>query len=148
MLIGQYFSKITLKNRVSIPKKFRDEVGNEVIVAKWYEGCLVIVPKERWEDILEKLTGRIEVLTKAVRDTDRFILGSAYEVELDSQGRFVIPKNLKEYAKLLEDVIFLGLGNRLEIWDSKVWSEKEEGVQREAARDLESLNFKKDKKSE
>lgn len=144
MLIGQFFSKITLKNRVSIPKKFRDEVGNDVVVAKWYEGCLVVIPKVSWKRILEKLTGRTEILTKAVRDTDRFILGSAYEVELDGQGRFVLPINLKEYANLSNDVVFLGLGDRLEIWDSKVWAEKEKGVQKEAAEELESLSVNKE----
>ena len=148
MLIGQYFSKITLKNRIAIPKKFRDEVGNNVIIARWYEGCLVVIPKVRWNSILEKLTGQMEILTKAVRDTDRFVLGSAYEVDLDAQGRFVIPANLKEYAKLIEDVIFLGLGDRLELWDSKVWADREQGVQKEAAQELESLTLKLNKKSE
>src|SRR4030042_2978051 len=116
MLIGQYFSKITLKNRISLPKKFRNEVGERLIRAKWDEGCCVIVSEASWREIMAKLTGGMEILTKAVRDTDRFILGSAYELELDAQGRFVIPVILKEYAGLGENVVFLGLGERIELW--------------------------------
>lgn len=139
MLIGEYFSKITLKNRISVPKKFRREIGDRIIMAKWYENCLVIVSEPGWKQLLSKLTGRMNTLVKAVRDTDRFILGSAYELDLDSQGRFVIPGNLKEYAKLDEDVIFLGLGDRIEVWNEKVWSEKEKLVQESAAEMLESM---------
>jgi MraZ protein len=142
MLIGQYFSKITLKNRISVPKKFRSEIGDKLIVAKWYEGCLVIVPEIRWKEILDKLTGKMEIITKAVRDTDRFILGSAYELELDAQGRFVIPAILKEYAGLSENVIFLGLGERIELWDEKSWKEKEKSVTVGAAESLESISDK------
>jgi MraZ protein len=143
MLIGQYFSKITLKNRISLPKKFRSEIGDKLIIAKWYEECLVIVSEASWKEILKKLTGRTETLTKAVRDTDRFILGSAYEFELDLQGRFVIPSNLKEYAGLTDDLVFLGLGDRVELWNEKIWSEKEKAVQESAAEAIESISQKK-----
>jgi MraZ protein len=113
-----------------------------LIVAKWYEGCLVIVPEIRWKEILDKLNGKMEIITKAVRDTDRFILGSAYELELDAQGRFVIPAILKEYAGLSENVIFLGLGERIELWDEKSWTDKEKSVSVGAAESLESLTVK------
>lgn len=142
MLIGQYFSKVTEKNRISLPKKFRNELGKKLIIAKWYEGCCVIIPEGEWKGILGKLTGKAEILTKAVRDTDRFILGSAYELDLDAQGRFVIPSNLIGYAGLSEDVTFLGLGDRVELWDSKVWSEKEKIVQESAGEALERLTVK------
>ena len=139
MLIGQYFSKVTDKNRISLPKKFRNELGKKLVIAKWYEGCLVIVQEKDWTGILGKLTGRAEILTKAVRDTDRFILGSAYELDLDAQGRFVIPGNLISYAGFSEDVTFLGLGDRVELWDSKVWDKKEKLVQESAVEALESI---------
>ncbi len=142
MLIGQYFSKITLKNRISVPKKFRREIGNKVIIAKWYENCLVIVAEAGWKELLLKITGQMDILTKAVRDTDRFILGSAYELDLDQQGRFVIPGNLKEYAQLSENVVFIGLGSRVEIWNEEVWRDKEKLVQESAAELLESMTKK------
>lgn len=142
MLIGQYFSKITLKNRISVPKKFRSEIGNKIIIAKWYENCLVIVPEKDWKELLNKLTGQMDILTKAVRDTDRFILGSAYDLDLDPQGRFVIPASLKDYAALKENVVFLGLGRRVEIWDQNTWSDKEKSVALKAAESLETMTKK------
>ena len=139
MLIGQYISKITEKNRISLPKKFRSELGDRVIIAKWYEGCCVIVSEVSWNQILKMLTGRMSTLTRAVRDTDRFILGSAYELDLDLQGRFVIPGTLKDYADLSEDVVFLGLGNRIELWNLDVWVKKEKSVQGSAEEARESM---------
>jgi MraZ protein len=140
MLIGQYIVKLTEKSRTALPKKFRDELGNRVILARWYEGCLVIVSNGKWSALLNKLTGRSEHITEPVRDTDRFILGSAYEVELDAQGRFVIPKILKDYGKLGNEIAFVGLGNRVEIWNSQSWRERETFIQKNAAGMIEKIS--------
>lgn len=139
MLIGHYYVKLTDKNRAAVPKIFREELGENAICAKWYEGCLVVVSKNSWQELLAKLTGKSEVITRSVRDTDRFILGSAFEFEFDRQGRFVIPKSLKEYAKLTKEVVFVGLGNRVEIWDKKAWREREVYVQEKSAELVEQL---------
>jgi MraZ protein len=140
MVIGQYLVKLTEKNRTALPKKFRDELGNEVIIARWYEGCLVVVSNKGWRALLDKLTGKSELITEPVRDTDRFILGSAFEVELDSQGRFVIPKILKDYANLTEEVVFVGLGDRIEVWNKNDWKEREIYVQENAAKMVEEVS--------
>ena len=125
MLIGQYLVKLTDKGRLALPSKFKKILGNEIIVAKWYEGCIVIVDSHKWQGLLNKLTGNAEHITESVRDTDRFLLGSAFEVELDAQGRFVVPKTLRRYANIQREAVFLGLGDRVEILDEKTWSEKE-----------------------
>lgn len=143
MLIGHYFVNLTLKGRSSLPKKFREEVGNNLIIARWYEGCLVIVGQEKWSELLGKLTGRSEIITEPVRDTDRFILGSAFEVNLDQQGRFVIPKVLRNFAKLRQDLVFLGLGDRVEIWNTELWRERETYLVEHAGALVEKLaNYK------
>lgn len=139
MLIGHSYVKLTEKNRAALPKRFREELGEKAIVAKWYEECLVVVSEASWKGLLSKLTGKSEILTSPVRDTDRFILGSAFEISLDSQGRFVIPKILKEYAKLKDEVVFVGLGNRLEIWDVEAWRKREKFVQEHSAELVEKL---------
>jgi MraZ protein len=139
MLVGQYIQKISTKGRTALPAKFRQVLGKDVIVAKWYEGCLVIVDGKSWQALLLKLTGKSEIITAPVRDTDRFILGSAFEVNLDNQGRFVIPKLLREYAGLAEEAVFVGLGDRVEIWDKKGWEERERYVQKHASEMVEKL---------
>lgn len=138
-MIGQYKKKLTLKGRLAIPKKIRVALGDEFIIAKWYEGCLVLVGKRDWQDLLQKITGTTVILTTSVRETDRFILGSAFEIKLDSQGRFVAPKSLREYAKLKDEVVFLGLGDRVEIWDLGNWLEKEKQVQSQAVKMVEDI---------
>jgi MraZ protein len=139
MLIGQYDAVLTDKGRLALPKKFRDSLGVRVIVAKWYEGCLVVVPSDSLNELLGRLTAESKYITGPVRDTDRFVLGSAFEVDLDKQGRFVVPKYLKDFATLSKDVIFLGLGGRVEIWDKKVWTEREAYIQKNAEDLVETI---------
>src|SRR5690348_13330248 len=112
MLIGNYSTRLTEGNRIAVPKRLRGELGDRFIIAKWYEQCLVFISLKHWDALLQKLTGSQEILTQAVRDTDRFILGSAYEVEIDKQGRIVLPDPLKQFADLSNEVVFLGLGMR------------------------------------
>ena len=100
MLIGSYFATIGDKRRVAVPKKFILELGDKPILAKWYENCLLMVSSTWWENILSRLTGNKQVTSLGVRDIERFILGSAYELEPDSQGRIVVPEVLSEFANL------------------------------------------------
>jgi len=123
MLIGEYKNTLDEKNRVAIPKKFREFLGDKVIVTRGYEGCLLIVSKKSWQSLIED-TVKGPFTSGALRDTTRFLLGGAFEVELDSQGRFVLPKNLSKYASLQEEACFVGLGRWVEVWDSAKWEER------------------------
>ena len=123
MLIGEYRNKLVAGNRIAFPKKFREEIGSKIVVAQGYEGCLVAVSLKQWEGlIVDAANGPF--VSEPVRDTTRFLLGSAVEVELDDQGRFVLPQNLREYASIGGEVCFLGLGRWVEIWDKKRWLER------------------------
>jgi MraZ protein len=139
MLIGQYTSKLTDKDRVSVPKKVRRELGEELIVARWYENCLVLVSRDTWKKLLVRLTGRSNLIVAPVRDVDRFIWGLAFEVKLDKQGRFIMPKALLTYAGIKSDVVFVGLGDRVEIWAEEKWSDLEGTVEEKAARAIERI---------
>src|SRR3990167_5011829 len=98
MFLGTYTGVLSPKRRVAIPSSFRKLLGERFIVAKWYEGCLVLVGHESFGALLEKLKGETKVITRGVRDTQRFILGSAFEMACDEQGRVVIPNSLVAYA--------------------------------------------------
>jgi MraZ protein len=124
MLIGSYQTNLSDKRRVAVPKKFISELGNRPIIAKWYEDCLVIVSFEFWERLLAKLTGGKQTASLGVRDIERFILGSAFELAPDEQGRVVVPEILVEYSKIKKEITFVGLGDRVEIWQSDIWEEK------------------------
>lgn len=127
MLIGQYDGKLGSKHQVSFPKKFRSELGDNLIVTKGLEKCLIIVSKENWKTLLEGTEG--EPFTKSpIRGMQRFLLGNASEVELDTKGRFVLPDYLREYAGISEEIVFAGIQRFVEIWDKKQWTAEQEAL--------------------
>jgi MraZ protein len=139
MLLGTYQGVISLKRRVAIPAPFRKALGPKFIIAKWYESCLILTTLTNFEALLRRLRPETNLITQGIRDTDRFILGSAYEVEVDEQGRVVIPRPLATYAGIVKEVSFIGLGDRVEVWDRENWLKKEEMVTKTAASTLEKL---------
>ena len=140
MLIGRYFTQVSEKGRIALPSKFRKETGNKIIIARWYEECLVIVGKQGWDKLLARITNREEVVTRPIRSVERFILSTAFEIETDDQGRFVIPQILRDIAKINDKLIFLGLGERIELWDLETWEREEAKVKSEADNMLEEIS--------
>ena len=139
MLLGKYFGVISHKRRTAIPKKFLDQLGGKVYFAKWYEGCLVLVGEEGFNALLEKLIGKPKVMVKGIRETERFILGSSFELIPDNQGRVVLPSELVNYAGLEEKMVFLGLGNRIEVWSWERWLKEEIKLTLKAEKIIEKL---------
>src|SRR3989344_5735490 len=133
MFIGNYSASVSKSHRVAVPKRFRSELGKSFIVAKWYEHCLVLVSEQGWKQLFERVTGSRKTLTSPVRDIDRFLLGSAYELTPDGQGRVVVPENLATYAGFSTELVFLGLNDRIEIWDAAEWKKREHYVTEHAA---------------
>ncbi len=139
MLLGTYTVTFSSKHRVAIPSQFRKDLGEKFILAKWYEGCLVLVSNDFWKALWQRLTGGEEIIVSQIRDTERFIMASAYEMELDDQGRIVIPEKLVSYAGLEDGVSFLGIGDRVEIWDETKWAVKEKLLISEAPKLINEL---------
>jgi len=139
LLVGQYSSKISAKRRVAVPSKFKRVLGETFILTRWYEGCLVLVGKNEWKKLINILTGRTKGLTEPFRDTDRFLFGMAFEVIPDNQGRIIIPEKLSSYAGIDKSVIFIGLGNRVEVWNERTWLEREKYVTSKAGAFIERL---------
>lgn len=120
MLLGQYEAKFGAKNRIAMPKKLRSELGGKVIITFGYENSLIIVSEESWKSLLEGTEGR-PFIESETRETQRFILGGASFVELDSKGRFILPTYLREFGKIESEVVFVGLSRYVEMWDKKRW---------------------------
>ncbi|MBI4058722.1 division/cell wall cluster transcriptional repressor MraZ [Candidatus Microgenomates bacterium] len=138
MLLGAYFAKLDEKSRLAVPKKVRSELGNNLVASRWYEGCILLVDKNSWSQLVSRLTGG-ELATLSARDTDRFLLAGSFELELDKQSRFIVPLSLRNYAKIKREVIFAGLGNRVEIWDKNAWEEHEKEIMDQAGAQIEKL---------
>lgn len=139
MFLGTYPVSVTSGKRVSIPFVFRQELGKNLFLAKWYENCLVLVGESSWNVLLERITGGQRMVIDPIRASEHFIFASAYKVEADEQGRIVLPDRLMSYAKLGEQVYFLGINDRVEIWNKEVWDERENLVAKEAANYIQQL---------
>ena len=124
MLIGSYTQKVGPRYRVALPAKFRRILGKKIILTRGYEGCLLIIPDKSWQELLSSVAEG-PFVSRAVRDTTRFLLGSAFEIELDDQGRFVLPEALRTYAEIEKEAVFAGLGRWVEIWDGGRWVERQ-----------------------
>jgi len=134
MLLGQYESKIGEKHQASLPKKFRDVLGDKIIITKGFENCLIIVSEENWKTLLEGTEGK-PFISKSARELQRFLLGNASYEETDQKGRFVVPEYLREFAHIDTEVIFVGIQRFVELWDKKSWEEH----QKELSSKIESI---------
>jgi len=122
MLIGQYEGKLGAKGRIGFPKKFREILGDKLIITLGYENSLIVVSEKNWKSLLEGTEGKPFIQSEA-RETQRFLLGGASNVELDSKGRFILPSYLRGFAKIENEIIFLGLSRYVEVWDKSRWFE-------------------------
>ncbi len=129
MLIGQYEGKIDSKGRTALPKKFREILGDKLIITLGYENALTVVSEENWKALLEGTEGR-PFIESETRETQRFLLGGASNVSLDGKGRFILPGYLREFGRIRENVVFIGLSRYVEIWDKKRWEEYRKGLEK------------------
>ncbi|CFX62372.1 MraZ [Syntrophomonas zehnderi OL-4] len=120
MFLGEYQHSLDTKARVIIPAKFREELGLKFVATKGLDNCIFIYPLDEWQVIEKKL--RALPFTRAdVRSFARFFFSGASELEIDKQGRVLLPQNLREYANIDKELVIIGVGARLEIWSSENW---------------------------
>jgi MraZ protein len=122
MLLGQVNKKLDDKNRLSFPFRFRKELGDNLIITQNMEGSLLVVSVKSWKTLMEGTENK-PFIQKEVREVQRFLFGSAEEVELDEKGRFILPAHLKDYSGIENEAVFIGVNNRVEVWDKKRWED-------------------------
>ena len=122
MFMGEYSHSIDTKWRLIIPAKFRELLGEELVLTKGLDGCLSIYPMDEWNAFEEKLKA-LPLTNKSARTFSRFFVAGAASCELDKQGRILVPATLREFAGLEKDVVLTGNINRIEIWSKEKWSE-------------------------
>ncbi len=131
MLIGEYIHTLDDKNRVSLPVKFRKELGKSMVITPGLDNCLFVFTMKEWEKIAARLS-ESSLLQSDNRSFNRFMFGGAVQVEVDSIGRILLPDFLKDRANLKSKVVWIGVQNRLEIWNEKAWSEYKQVVEKQA----------------
>ena len=122
MFIGEYQHNLDEKGRIAIPAKFRSELKKGAVVTKEVDDCLSLYPKMEWKKYADKLSS-LPTSKADARAFTRFKLGSAMDLEIDSQGRMLIPEYLRRDAGLGKKAVIIGLYNRLEIWSEEKWRE-------------------------
>ena len=110
-----------------MPAKLRQDIGHKFILTKGLDGCLFAFSQTEWNNFEEKLKS-LPLSDKNARNFVRFFLSGATECEIDKQGRFLIPTNLRTAANLEKDAIIIGVGTRIEIWNKETWEKCDEEI--------------------
>lgn len=121
MFLGEYQHSLDAKGRITIPSKLREGLGDRFIATKGLDNCIFLYPLAEWKRIEAKLH-ELPLTRADVRAFVRFFFAGASELELDKQGRTVLPPNLRDYAQIEKDIVIIGVGARIEIWSVDSWA--------------------------
>lgn len=138
MLVGEYKHSIDPKGRLSVPAKFRAELGSSAIVTKGFDQCLFLYPKGEWEKMIEKFAS-LPLSSSSARAVTRMMTSGAMEVEIDKQGRALLPGYLREYAGITSEAVTTGVLNRVEIWNQQAWAEYSQNSEANSTENAEGL---------
>ena len=138
MLIGEYLHTLDSKKRLSLPARFRKEVGKKVVITRGLDSCLFMFPEKTWNKIAEKLVN-LPFGQADTRGLSRFLLAGAVESDVDGAGRILVPDFLKDFAYLKSRVVLAGVSDRIEIWNEKTWEEYKRRIEKGADQMAEKL---------
>ncbi|PCI28826.1 cell division/cell wall cluster transcriptional repressor MraZ [Candidatus Wolfebacteria bacterium] len=139
MLIGEYTHTIDDKNRLSLPSKFRKEMGKKIVVTPGLDGCLFAFTESQWKKISGELS-QASMLGSDARSFNRYMFGGATEVNVDSIGRILVPDFLRKRANLKNKAIVIGVQDRIEIWNDSSWKKYKDRVEKQANTLAEKLS--------
>ena len=122
-LYGEFYHNIDPKGRVILPAQFRDLLGEHFQISKGADRCLCIYPLDVWREFEHRLNAIPDVSNPKVRQVKRLLIGGSQDCEMDRQGRFLVPGSLRTYANLQKDIVLVGIGTRIEIWDLDRYNE-------------------------
>ncbi|HEY6057343.1 MAG TPA: division/cell wall cluster transcriptional repressor MraZ [Candidatus Limnocylindrales bacterium] len=122
MFTGEYRHTVDEKGRLAVPAKFRAQLQDYAVVCKWLDNCLAIQTRTGWDDLAAR-TATLPLTNPRSRAFQRHIFGGATEVQLDRQGRFVLPGYLREWAAIEGEAVIVGARDHAEIWAPARWDE-------------------------
>ena len=120
MFLGEYEHSIDTKGRVAVPAKFRTQLEGGLVVTRGFERCLQVYPMDQWQALSERVSGLSLGSTEA-RQLRRLLFASAFDTEVDKQGRILLPANLREYAGIGDEAVVAGMNTYFEIWSKADW---------------------------
>jgi MraZ protein len=139
MFLGEYAHALDSKNRMFVPAKYREELGETFIITKSVDKCLTVYTAEEWEKLKAKLDAMPAAKSRRIK---RFIFANAEDVQCDSQGRVLISAQLRAYAGIEKNAVIIGVGSYLEIWAEEEWAKARAADEAEdIAKMMEELDF-------
>lgn len=123
---GEFECKLDAKGRMVLPSRLKNALpeanGNNIIITRGFEPCLVVYPQVEWNKVFSKVAGLNEFMPEFRNFQRNFFRGNT-EVELDNNGRFLVPKTMLKFAQLEKDVVVVGMGNRMEVWNPDLYNQ-------------------------
>jgi MraZ protein len=138
MFIGEYQHALDDKGRLAVPVKFRADLKAGAVVTRGLDNCLFLYTKKAWSELATKLA-KLPIAKANTRAFARLMLAGAMDVEIDGQGRMLVPDYLREYAGIKRQLVVAGLYDRLELWDQKKWQSYKKGTEKKSGDIAEAL---------
>lgn len=120
MFLGEYEHSVDAKGRMAVPAKFRPQLEGGFVVTRGFERCLQVYPMERWQALSEQVSS-LPFNTAEARNIRRILFSSAFDTEMDKQGRVLLPANLREFAGVGDEAVIAGMNTFFEIWSKADW---------------------------
>ena len=122
---GEFYHSIDSKGRVIIPQDYRQDLGSDFYLSRGFDGCIWITPKHEWDSFRQQLR-QLPTMDRESREFKRFFTSGATPCSFDKQGRILIPVGLRNHAKIIKDVVLVGMDNRIELWSLEKWTDQGE----------------------
>ena len=130
MFLGEYEHSVDVKGRLAIPSKFRPQLETGLVITRGFERCLQVYPIEGWQMLSERVSA-LSLGQAEARQLRRLLFASAFDTELDKQGRILVPAALREYAGIGESAVVAGMNTYFEIWAQDTWQVALAGITQE-----------------
>jgi transcriptional regulator MraZ len=140
MLLGEYELKLDHKGRVAIPVRFRETFRGGLVLSRGFDKCLIAYPMAEWEKVAGKLVA-LSLTQLNPRRLSRFTFSGSFDLELDRQGRVVLPQTLRHYAEIEDAIVIVGAYSHLQLWAKEPWALEKKFMSEHAAEIAEAVQM-------
>lgn len=138
MFLGRHSHNLDAKGRLALPARFRDKLADGVVITRGFDPCLLVYPLDTWMPLAERVAA-LSIGDPDVRKLRRMLFADAVDVQVDGQGRVLIPVELRDYASIEREAIVVGVHTFIEIWTPSRWELQAENIERDGATIAERL---------
>jgi MraZ protein len=138
VFLGRHNHNLDAKGRLALPARFRDKLAEGVVITRGFDPCLLVYPLDAWLPLAEKVAA-LSISDPDVRKLRRMLFADAVDVQLDAQGRVLIPSGLREYAGIEREAVVVGVHTFIEIWTPATWDYQSESIDRDGSTVAERL---------